>query len=72
LIIIQAPKKTQEELDYLQNIFLPELQADHATKSSQGKLIVAENSGHMIPNEQPEIIIEAVREMIDELRNAKE
>ena len=45
----------------------PKLQADLVTKSSRGKLMVAENSGHMIPQEQPQIIIDAVREMVEEL-----
>ena len=63
---------TQEEIDQNGDVFWPELCRDHAAKSSRGKLIVAENSGHMIPNEQPEIVVEAVREMVDELRGAKE
>lgn len=57
---------TQEELDTMHRVW-PELQADLATKSSRGKLIIAENSGHLIPQEQPEIIVEAVRDMIAEL-----
>jgi len=32
------------------------------------KQVIAENSGHMINAEQPEIIVDAVREIVDELR----
>ncbi len=39
------------------------LQQDLVTKSSNGKQIFAENSGHMIPYEQPQIIVDAIREI---------
>lgn len=78
LTVIMAGKKptveecngrfTQEEIDQHVNIFWPKLQADLAAKSSRGKLIVAEKSHHGVPGAQPEIIIEAVREMAAELR----
>ncbi|MBP6869280.1 alpha/beta hydrolase [Candidatus Babeliales bacterium] len=58
---------TPEQLE-TQNRVWPELQADLATKSSRGKLIVAENSSHMINYDRPDVIIEAVREMVEELR----
>lgn len=48
-----------------------ELQSNLVTKSSHGKQVFAENSSHMINYEQPEIIVEAVREMVDELRSEK-
>ena len=77
LTVIMAGKKrtieefrgllTQEEIDQHGDVFWPELQADLAAKSLRGKLIIAQNSGHEIPNEQPEIIVQAVREMIHEL-----
>ena len=44
-----------------------EIQADLVKKSSRGVSMIAENSGHNIPYEQPEIIIDAVREMYEEL-----
>lgn len=59
---------TQEQLDKYQNQVWPELQADLVTKSSRGKQIIAEKSGHMINKDQPEIIVEAVREIVEELR----
>ncbi|MBP6869273.1 alpha/beta hydrolase [Candidatus Babeliales bacterium] len=54
------------------NSVWPQLQADLVTKSSRGKQIIAEKSGHRIDVEQPDIIVEAVREMVNEIRNAKD
>jgi pimeloyl-ACP methyl ester carboxylesterase len=50
-----------------------ELQLDLAAKSSSGKQIVTMKSGHMIPYNQPEIIVDAIKEVLDELskRNPK-
>ncbi len=45
-----------------------DLQFDLATKSSRAKHVIAENSNHMIPIDRPDVIIDAVRDMIDELR----
>ncbi|MBP6869270.1 alpha/beta hydrolase [Candidatus Babeliales bacterium] len=70
LMVIRAGKMSGTDQE--KNQMKIWLQADLATKSSRGKLIVAEKSGHMIPNEQPEIIVEAVREMVAEIRQAKE
>lgn len=46
-------------------------QADLVTKSSRGKQIIVENSGHNISYDQPEVIIDAVRQMTLELQSAK-
>ena len=40
------------------------LQADLAKLSSNGRLMVAEKSGHNIPIDQPGIVVEAVEQMI--------
>lgn len=58
---------TQEQLDAMFNI-MQELQRDLASRSSKSKQMIAERSGHMIPDEQPEIIVRAVKEMLDEYR----
>lgn len=42
------------------------LQKDLVSKSSKGKHIIADHSGHMISYEQPELITEAVREMVND------
>ena len=43
-----------------------ELQKDLLTKSTKSKQIMATNSGHNIPVDEPLIIVEAVREMIQQ------
>jgi pimeloyl-ACP methyl ester carboxylesterase len=45
-----------------------ELQSKLAQSSSFGKQIVAENSGHSVQLDQPELIIDAVRDMVEESR----
>jgi pimeloyl-ACP methyl ester carboxylesterase len=45
-----------------------ELQSKLAQLSSFGKQIVAENSGHFVQLDQPELIIDAVRDMVEESR----
>ena len=59
---------TQEQVDQ-RNKMWPVLQADLVTKSSRGKQIIAQNSGHTIQYDQPEIVIEAIREMVNKLRH---
>lgn len=41
-----------------------EQQADLVTFTSRGRQIVAEDSGHHVPSEQPEVIIEAIRSVL--------
>ena len=43
-------------------------QQELTAKSSNGKQIIAERSDHMINHYQPEIIVEAIREMVNEVR----
>ena len=42
-----------------------ELQAELAAQSSNGKLIVAEQSGHYIQLDQPELVIETVEQVVE-------
>ncbi len=71
LIVITAGKPLSSEdtgypkefTDKLANLWEAH-QKDLVTKSTKGKRIIAEHSGHMIPHEQPEIIIEAIREVV--------
>lgn len=44
-----------------------ELQKDLVSKSTHGVQMVAEESGHMIAHDQPNLIVEAVRQMVDDL-----
>ena len=45
-----------------------ELQLDLASRSSQGELRKAERSGHDIPREQPDIIVQAVRDVLSKIK----
>jgi hypothetical protein len=42
-----------------------ELQLDLVSKSSAGKQIIAKDSGHGIPIEQPKIIVDAIKEILE-------
>ena len=44
------------------------LQKDLASKSKKSEHWIAEKSGHMIPLQQPEIIVDAVKKMVNDLR----
>jgi pimeloyl-ACP methyl ester carboxylesterase len=44
------------------------LQTDLASRSTEGKLILVENSGHHIQHDQPETVIDAVREVVKAVR----
>lgn len=41
-----------------------ELQNDLATRSQNSKHVIAENSGHMIPLQQPNLVIDAIRQTL--------
>jgi len=45
-----------------------ELHVEMAQLSARGKLVVLPDSGHMIPYEAPEAVVEAVRSVIDEIQ----
>jgi pimeloyl-ACP methyl ester carboxylesterase len=44
------------------------LQMELVGRSTEGKLILVENSGHHIQHDRPEIVIEAVREVVEAVR----
>jgi hypothetical protein len=45
-----------------------EFQEKLAALSTQGKLIAATESGHIIPVDQPDVVIDAIREMVEHVR----
>ena len=45
------------------------LEADQAALSSNGRLIIAEGSGHAIHWEQPTLVVDAVRQVIEDVRS---
>jgi pimeloyl-ACP methyl ester carboxylesterase len=52
----------------LEAVWLP-LQEDLAALTPNGRLVVAEESGHFIPGDQPELVIEAIREVVEAVRD---
>ncbi|MBE0669816.1 MAG: alpha/beta hydrolase [Anaerolineales bacterium] len=49
-----------------------ELQADLAKLSSNSRLLIAEKSGHGIQVDQPELVIDAIRQMVELVRNGSD
>jgi pimeloyl-ACP methyl ester carboxylesterase len=45
-----------------------EMQEDHTRLSSRGRLVVAEQSDHLIPQKQPQIIVDAIEEVVESAR----
>lgn len=45
-----------------------QIQSEHAALSTNGRLLVAERSGHMIHYDQPELVVEAIRQVVQAVR----
>jgi pimeloyl-ACP methyl ester carboxylesterase len=69
LIVLSAGKPdfdiTQEVLEKLQA-----LHVDLANESPQGVHIVAQESGHAIQLDQPELVIDAIRQVVEKVRRS--
>ena len=52
----------------LEAIWLP-LQEELAALVPDGRLVVAEQSGHFIPGDQPDLVIAAIRQVVDAVRD---
>ncbi len=59
-----VPGMTEEETDLTTQGWL-KLQAELAKRSSGGKQIIAEKSGHYIQFDQPELVIESIRQVVE-------
>jgi pimeloyl-ACP methyl ester carboxylesterase len=46
------------------------LQIDLSKRSSRGKLLIAENSSHDIPNDRPDLVIQSIHEVVQESQHA--
>ena len=53
----------EKDLEDIRSIWINELQVQLAHLSSQGKRIMVPDSDHMIPQERPDVIVNAVNEM---------
>ncbi len=65
--IERVPGMTEDETILTQKGWL-ELQAELAQRSSGGKQITAEKSGHYIQFDQPELVIQSVRQVVEQTR----
>jgi hypothetical protein len=52
----------------LNNLWLP-LQRDLASLVPDAQFVVAEESGHFVQVQQPDLVIEAIRQVVDAVRN---
>lgn len=75
LTVISAGKLLHDKQTFYTNEFIAqarevwgEMQRDLASKSTKGIQMIAEESGHMIAHDQPSLIVEAVRQMINETK----
>jgi pimeloyl-ACP methyl ester carboxylesterase len=63
LMVLAAGQKVAHDPIWL------EAQRRQAALSTNGRLIVAEGSGHAIHWEQPTLVIDAVRQVVDDVRS---
>jgi pimeloyl-ACP methyl ester carboxylesterase len=64
------PTLDQKELASFQDLWIHDLQVRETHLSTQGRQIVVTESTHMIPMEQPQPVIEAIREVVEKVRTA--
>jgi hypothetical protein len=63
------PLLTNEQMERQSGLWIDDLQAGFARLSTRGKQIVVPDSGHMIPLEQPDAVVSAIREVWSAVRN---
>ena len=62
------PSGATAELVEQMELVWQELQKEHAARSSRGRQIIATESGHYIHIDQPQLVIEAVRQVVEQAR----
>lgn len=63
------PMMTTPEVAQLLEQTFAQLQSEMAALSTRGKVVVAEQSGHVIQLEQPDLVIEAIRDVLGDVHN---
>jgi pimeloyl-ACP methyl ester carboxylesterase len=63
LIVISAGKRSALASDEA-NRWISAHQRDLVTLSPRGTQVIAENSGHFVQNDQPDIVIQAIRQVL--------
>ena len=61
------PNVTGEQASRIEDLWL-ELQRDLAGRSSDGRSIIAEKSGHYVHYEEPGLVIQAIRDVVTAAR----
>jgi pimeloyl-ACP methyl ester carboxylesterase len=61
---IDSPLMPKKEMQEFQQIWIHTLQPQLARLSTRGKQVIVSDSDHMIPMEQPQAIIDAIREVV--------
>lgn len=64
------PNITPEQVARIEAVWL-ELQRELAGRSPQGRLLVAGKSGHYVHVEEPALVVQAIREVVDAVRSRK-
>ncbi|MDQ3747750.1 MAG: hypothetical protein M3367_01860 [Acidobacteriota bacterium] len=60
------PDDTEEDLRAIEN--WKEMQKDLASRSTNSKHIFAEEAGHVIQRDEPELIVNAIRQLVEATR----
>lgn len=68
-VVPRAPGITQAVADSMHGEWVA-MHQEIVARSTRGRWILAEHSGHYIQRDRPELVIQSVREMLDTLRSA--
>ena len=60
---------TLPEMEFNNEIWFP-LQKELAAKSTKSKLIIAQESGHRIQDTEPKLVVDAIKELVDQYHSA--
>jgi pimeloyl-ACP methyl ester carboxylesterase len=60
----RPPASAGEEAEAAERVWR-ELQADLATRSTNARQVIAEKSGHYIQFDEPGLVIDAIRQIVD-------
>lgn len=66
-----APGVSAEAVKRFHDVWVGELQTDLAGLSTRGRQIIVEDSGHMIPLVRPDIVSDAILEVVREVKAAR-
>ncbi len=61
---VDVPGMPKKDMQEFQQVWIHKLQPQLARLSTRGKQVIVSNSDHMIPMEQPQAIIDAIREVV--------